>query len=132
MLSLIQELKREEGFRSKLYYCTEGKPTIGYGFNLEAGITKEEATSLLEIRLTNYRTKIEKRFPKLHQLNTRRQSVLLNMAYNMGVGGLFNFKKMFIALEQDDFIEAARQIMDSKAARQLPTRYKRLAKKMST
>ena len=46
---VMEELKKEEGFRAKVYKCTAGKNTIGFGRNLDDnGITYEEAEYLLK------------------------------------------------------------------------------------
>ena len=45
---LIEDLKRDEGFRSHPYRDTVGKLTIGYGRNLDdVGISEREAEQLL-------------------------------------------------------------------------------------
>ena len=31
-MSLLDRIKHHEGFRAKVYQCTEGYDTIGYGF----------------------------------------------------------------------------------------------------
>ena len=36
MDKLIAQLKRHEGFRNRVYLCSAGKETIGYGYNLKA------------------------------------------------------------------------------------------------
>ena len=38
---LLEELKKEEGFRDRVYQCTAGVDTIGYGFNV-AYLSKAE------------------------------------------------------------------------------------------
>ena len=40
-MELINELKREEGFRDRVYQCSEGVDTIGYGFNVKY-LSKDE------------------------------------------------------------------------------------------
>ena len=46
-MSVIDDLKRDEGFRAKPYRDSEGLLTIGYGTLIEDGITEEEAGILL-------------------------------------------------------------------------------------
>lgn len=54
------------------------------------------------------------------------------MAYNMGVDGVMEFKKMLYALNQMDYLRASREITNSDAGRSPLTekRYKRLAEWM--
>ena len=33
-MSLIDQIKEHEGFRSRVYQCTEGHDTIGFGFKI--------------------------------------------------------------------------------------------------
>lgn len=66
-------------------------------------------------------------------LTPLRQEVLVSMAYNLGRTGLRKFRRMHSALVVGDFDEAAKQMLDSEAAReQAPNRYMRLASAMET
>src|SRR5690606_24082445 len=52
-MEAINHLKKYEGFRSTVYYDTDGSETIGYGHHILSGenfyfITEEEATELLK------------------------------------------------------------------------------------
>ena len=33
--NILEDIKKHEGFRSKVYKCTEGYDTIGYGFAIK-------------------------------------------------------------------------------------------------
>lgn len=129
-MSEIERLKRHEGFRAKPYRCSAGKLTIGYGLNLDAGISKEVA----ELLLMHEVSRIENELGKFHwfrNISFPRQNILINMAYNMGIEGLLGFKKMIKALQQKDFAEAKRQMLDSKWAREdVPNRANELAEEM--
>jgi lysozyme len=59
-----------------------------------------------------------------------RRGVLVNMAYNLGVTGLLSFKKMLSAYKKGAFVEAAQHMLDSKWAKQVGDRAKRLAEQM--
>lgn len=130
MKEVIEDLKRDEGFDPHVYIDTNGYLSIGYGTNLEAGITRGMAECLMVEKINDYYLQIGKRWPKFHELSDARKNVLMNMAYNLGVNGLFKFKKMIAALEKDDYRQAAKEILDSKAGRQLKARYGRLHDKM--
>jgi len=54
--SVLPRLKTEEGFRMRVYRDTEGHQTIGYGFNVDAGLTQRVASALLQAQLRSYRT----------------------------------------------------------------------------
>ena len=59
-----------------------------------------------------------------------RQLVLMDMAFNMGVPRLCKFVKMWTALEQYDYHKAAEEMLDSRWARQVKTRAIKLANSM--
>lgn len=145
MMNLIEQLKEHEGFESNYYECSANKKTIGYGCNVEANplppylcrdfdlapMTKDEAEHLLighvmlvgEMLLGHFNYK---------KLSNARQAVLINMAFNIGVSGLLLFKKMFKALENNDFEQAANEMLNSKWAGQVGCRSDELAEQMLT
>lgn len=125
---LIDDIKQEEGFKGVVYKCTEGFDTIGYGTKLP--INEEEATLLLEYRLNKTRANL---LSSLYNYNLPDEvwDILLNMSYQLGVGGVLKFKKMLEALKNKDYVEASKQGMDSLWAKQTPNRAKRLMDRLS-
>lgn len=126
---IIGKLKKYEGFRSTMYKCTEGYWTIGYGFNLEAGMSEEEASLLLRYRVSQLQAQLGGRlwFKRLDHI---RQEVIVQMAYQLGVGGVDTFKRMIGAISQGDYEKAAAEMLDSRWAKQTPNRAKQMAKVM--
>lgn len=126
-MNVIDMLKRHEGLRLHPYRDTVGKLTIGYGHNLsDNGITQREADMLLHDDLLVLERQLPA-YPWFAKLNPTRQAVIIDMAFNLGVAGLLQFTGMIAAIEADDYAQAAAEILDSKAARQLPNRYHELA-----
>lgn len=125
---LIDDIKQEEGFKGVVYKCTEGFDTIGYGTKLP--INEEEATLLLEYRLNKTRANL---LSSLYNYDFPNEvwDILLNMSYQLGVGGVLKFKKMLEALKNKDYVEASKQGMDSLWAKQTPNRAKRLMDRLS-
>lgn len=126
----ISDLQRHEGFRAFPYKDSVGILTIGYGRNLESrGITSTEADVMLrnDVLLT---------VDKLSDLDfwlslsERRQSVLVNMAFNMGYIGLMTFKGMFEAIRAKDWNRAADEMLRSRWAAQVKGRAVELAEAM--
>jgi len=129
----IALLKIHEGFRSKQYRCTAGFWTIGYGFNLDSnglalpaskireyktiGITESEAEKLLLMMVERIEHQLSGKLVWWSKLNAARQSVFINMAYNMGVDGVMKFKNTLACAEHNDFFGAAAQMLDSKWSR---------------
>ena len=126
-------IKRHEGLRHKIYIDTEGVPTGGWGHAFHVG---SELPFDVCLRLFNHDFGnaiadvefIQKKFGL--DINGTRENVLINMAFQLGRGRLLEFKKMLAALIIEDYDEAAAQILDSKAAKQCPSRYKELSKLM--
>lgn len=131
---LTNQIKQHEGFAPKVYTCSQGKLTIGYGRNLEEkGITKAEAEILLNNDIKYFCNGLKKHSKFKHifiKLNTNRQAVLINMCFTLGVGGLSKFVKMWAALNCGNFKKAASEMLDSKWARQVKTRAIQLANQM--
>lgn len=129
----LEQICRHEGLRLKPYRDTVGKLTIGIGRNLDdRGITKEEAKLLFlnDIRHTMHALDIEMKW--WTNLDPVRQGVMLNMAFNMGVGGLAKFHRMKTALRNKNYGKAAMEMLDSKWAKQVGPRATELAKQMES
>ena len=129
---LIEEIKREEGFVPVVYLDGKGKKTIGYGTLLEDGISEAEAEMLLRHRLALMAEELERsRVGEVYaNLKADARRVLLDMAYNMGVPNLLGFRKMWAALAEGDYAQAAEEALDSVYARELPARAGRVAERM--
>ena len=125
---VIESLKQEEGFRGMPYKDTLGILTIGYGTKLP--LTKEEAEMLLKHRLEEKILELSEKEPFFLDLPQKAQEVIANMVYQLGVGGVLKFKKMWAALKDKDYQKAADEMLDSKWAKQTPNRAKRLVEIM--
>lgn len=120
LAKLKQSIKKNEGLKLKLYKCPNGKLTIGYGRNLEDnGITLSEAEKMLETDLLNIKLELEDNIKFFHTLDSIRKNVLIEMAYQMGVPKLLNFKNTLKFMEKRDFINASVEMLDSQWHEQL-------------
>ena len=126
-MNVIDDLKRDEGFRAKPYRDSEGLLTIGYGTLIEDGITEEEAGILLGHRANRIWSEGHDAFPWLRRVPEDAQRGLLNMAYNLGIPRLRGFRRMLAALEAGEYGQAADEALDSKWARQVGRRAERIA-----
>lgn len=123
-------IRRYEGFSKLPYKCPTGHLTIGYGHNLENGISAKVALFILQEDLTQAEQAVKKAFPWWWKLDDARQFVLVDMAFNMGLAGLKGFKKMLTAVEQGDYQTAAKEMLASKWAAQVGHRAAELSKIM--
>ena len=132
---IAEALKLEEGYRAHCYICTAGKNSVGYGRNIDAdggiGISEDEATYLLRNDID--RTIEEcRRWSWFDELDPVRQSVVVQLCFQLGRPRLSQFKRMLSALSQQppDLIGAANELLDSRFANQVPARAARLAERL--
>lgn len=146
MDKLVEQLKRHEGYRKRVYLCSAGKETIGYGYNLQAnplhlssieiaqyyknGMIEVEAERLLKLMITQCRHQLEVTLPFFSKLDTPRQDVLINMAFNMGISGLLNFKKTLLLIESGDYAKSSVEMLASKWSKDVGNRALELSTQM--
>lgn len=126
-MSLIEDIKKEEGYRGYQYDDHLGNPTIGYGSLLP--LSEEEAELILNFRLNRFISNVKSSLYDL-EIKDEAWDILFHMAYQMGVGGLLKFKKMIKALRDQDYKTASIEMLDSRWAKQTPNRAARLSNKM--
>lgn len=129
---LRSQLERHEGLRLKPYRDTVGKLTIGYGRNLEdVGISRDEADFMLDNDIDQVERQLET-VDEYLALSPTRQTVIANMAFNMGFAGVMGFKNMWSAIVRRNWESAAREMLNSKWARQVGSRAVELSEIMRT
>lgn len=139
-MNIFQLLEFEEGFSEYPYVDTEGYPTIGFGTKIGTKnapidqyvfkVSREVGKLLIKDHLDQVENYLSTKI--LSHVNSPRYIILESMCYQLGEKGLDGFKKMWKAIEKGDWEEAAKQALDSKAARQTPQRWKRQAKVLRT
>ena len=129
-------LVAEEGEVLHAYQDHLGFWTIGVGRLIDkrrgGGITREESRYLLRNDIARKAADLRARFPWFHFLDDARQSAILCMAFQLGINGIANFKKMALALTRHDYETAAAEALDSGWAKQTPARAKRMAEVIRT
>lgn len=129
---LTDQLVRDEGLRLKPYTDTVGKITIGIGRNLDdVGISESEARYLLKNDITKVVSQLTK-VEWFNGLDEVRQCAIANMAFNLGVEGLLDFKNMIDCLKCAKYKLAAEHALNSKWARQVGRRANRIAEQLAT
>ena len=120
-------LLAHEGLRLKPYLCTEGYTTIGVGRNLSTkGISNKESEYLLLNDIHEVIADLET-FDFYSRLNNTQQTALIDLRFCVGHSGFRLFKKLLLALQNDDMGEAAAQVLDSKFAQQTGDRAQHVA-----
>ena len=126
---LVVSIKENEGFRGEVYQDHLENDTLGYGTLMP--ISPIEATVLLRMRLDGMIKELSTKEPVFNMVPPEAQSILAEMAYQMGVNGLLKFKKTWKYLQAHDFEAAAKEMLDSKWHEQTPNRAKELSERMS-
>ncbi|MBV8061446.1 MAG: glycoside hydrolase family protein [Alphaproteobacteria bacterium] len=145
---LIAELRADEGEKLTAYLDSLGLWTVGvghlidpkrgadpapFGVDLRGGgiITSAQSAMLLEVDIKHKSEELDEKLPWWRNLTDNRQRVIMNMAFQMGVDGLMKFRHALMAMQNGDFNEAKRQMLDSDWAKhQTPQRAWRLADRM--
>jgi lysozyme len=125
---IVEDIKKHEGFEPKVYECTEGYDTIGYGFAIkDLVLDKDIADLILMKKLHKLLQRIVVAFPWFKDINNTAKSVIVNMCYQLGLSGFSKFKKTIYLLETEQYEEASVEMLDSLWAKQTPNRAKELS-----
>ncbi len=160
--NLVNRVAAHEGFRQHAYLDSKNFISVGYGLTIGridldvtngdllsegVGLTEAQARRLLEDHLNTledalrtgdrsendiYRNLVWSDGFEGDVKRANRGEVLVEMAYQIGAGGLFKFKKMWAALAVGAYSGAAHEMLDSRWAKQTPKRAKELAEIMQT
>ena len=131
-MDLLKEIKRHEGFEPKVYKCTEGVDTIGYGFAIKDLYLDEDIADLILMRkIEKLLKRIISTFDWFEESPEDVKFVITNMCYQLGVTGFSKFKKTIYFLETEQYAEASTEMLDSLLAKQTPNRAKELSHRIS-
>lgn len=134
LLKGVEWLEDFEGYEPVPYLDSVGIETVGIGRNLEVHpFDKEElhdieanngewahvcAVEWCYSELQGIRQSLVIGAPWVVEQPIDVRLILTDMAYNLGLGGLWNFKKMLKAMKEGDYQTAAEELKDSKYFRQ--------------
>lgn len=129
--NLFDIIKKHEGLRLKPYKCTAGKLTIGFGRNLDdKGISIEEAEFLLNNDISKCMAELRRNISWFDSIDSVRQDVLIDMCFNLGIGGLLKFKTTLEHIKRGEYDLAADCMLSSLWARQVGDRAVELSNMM--
>jgi lysozyme len=147
LIALATKLIREnEGLRLFAYDCETGMPvlsgsavrghvTIGWGRALDVkGITREEADYLFLNDLADAEEYARDYLGESvwTELSDPRRVAIMDMAHQLGPGGLRGFARMKDAIAAGAYDAAAEELLDSRYAKQTPARAVRNAEMLRT
>lgn len=135
MTALAAQLLRHEGSSATAYADTRGYLTIGAGRLCDprkpgSGLSATEIGALLANDIARITREVDTAFPWTRTLSTTRREVLLNMGFNLGIGGLAKFVKMLAQVQCGKYSAAAEEMLASRWAVQVRGRADELAELM--
>ena len=127
----MEEDRVSYAYQDHLSYWTIG---VGRLIDQRKGgkLSDAEIDYLLLNDVARFKVELDARLPWWRELDEVRQRVLVNMAFNLGVGGLLGFRSTLAAVKARRWADAARGMLASKWASQVGKRAERLAEMMRT
>jgi lysozyme len=134
---LREQLKIDEGVKYEIYEDHLGYATFGighlitdkdpeYGWPVGTKISEDRVNEVFNSDVEKFINEAKKIFPDLDNKPESIQLVLVNMCFNLGAPRLSKFKKFIAAINNEEWIEAAVEMMDSRWAQQVGPRAMRL------
>ena len=139
MDSLLESVKKHEGYRNKVYLDTLGKRTVGVGHLCVEDFWEDDKEYdekfLMEIlqkdlqqAIRGARSLMEKH--DCADIDEQAEEILIEMVFQLGMTGVSKFKNMWKALAEQNYIGASFEMLDSRWAKQTPNRAKAKAEQM--
>ena len=124
-MTLRERIRRHEGYVAKPYQDSRGIWTVGVGRNLEvAEFSQDEIDLMFENDLARATHGADILCPHLGGV---RREVLIEMVFQLGMGGVSKFKRFLAAAEAHQWDIAAKEMLASRWAVQTPSRAQELA-----
>tara|TARA_B100000809_G_scaffold205161_1_gene206793 strand:- start:319 stop:762 length:444 start_codon:yes stop_codon:yes gene_type:complete len=141
--ALREQLKVDEGVKYEIYKDHLGYPTFGIGHLVtksdpENGepdgteVSEDRVNEVFESDVATFISEAKILFPNLDDLPEVAQQVIVNMAFNMGRPRLSKFKNFIAGVNDNDWVRAAEEMMDSRWADQVGDRATRLRNRILT
>lgn len=126
-------LTRHEGERLRMYKCPAGKWTVGIGHNIEdKGISKAVSDLMFIEDMQEVLADLPRLVSDFESLPEPVRYVLADMRFQLGPGGIRQFRKMLKAVNAGDWPEMIREMKDSDWYRQTTGRAEDLIQMVMT
>jgi lysozyme len=130
-MSLIESIKKHEGYVGVVYKDSLGIDTIGYGFAIkDLELDEDICNEILVRKIKNLESMIKVKFSWFKYMPPEIKDVVMEMCYQLGVGGFSKFKKTIAYLQNKQFHDASQEMLDSLWAKQTPNRAKELSNRV--
>lgn len=141
MKRLREEIIADEGEVLHIYLDHLGYETVGVGHLIQSGdaehgkgegfqITKTRSDELLFQDLNICLSECEHHLERWEHYSEEVKLIIANMAFNLGITKLKKFKMMFLAIDSGDYVRASEEGLDSRWAKQVYNRAKRLMNRL--
>ena len=133
-MSLIDSIKKHEGFSPVVYKCTAGYDTIGYGKRIKyLKVTEEQSLEWLEEDLEHLHYVLADKYDWFLPAPQEVKDIVMNMAYQLGPTSFSKFKRTIKLFKNKDYEGASIEMLDSKWAREdTPDRAKELSERLAS
>ena len=139
-MSLIANIKENEGFCGEIYEDSRGFATIGYGFLVSAlspdeleinggkvePMSRAVADQILTLKLKKLKPKVFEAFAWLAEKPANVQDVVIEMCYQMDVNKVKKFVTTLHHIRMDEYEKAVQSGLRSLWAQQTPKRARKV------
>ena len=122
-IAALRQIEEREGFRSHVYTDTiSGAETIGYGFNVSAGIGEGLGRVIAAWQLADAHRRFEADWPPFSGFSGRIQWALAQVAFQLGVRGAERFHDELDAIQSRNVQAAVAAVRNSVWYNETPVR----------
>jgi len=141
MERLLKSVKQHEGYRNKVYLDSLGKRTVGVGHLCVEDHWEDNREypeeMLMNILVKDLKSAIQgagELCSDCPDLRDQAREIIVEMVFQLGKTGVSKFRNMWKALEKDppQYDVAAKEMLDSRWAKQTPNRAKEMSDHMGS
>ena len=136
---LLKSVKQHEGYKDHVYLDTRNKRTVGVGhlcvedhWEDHKKYSEEMLMKVLKDDLKNAIRGAEELCSDCPVLEDQAKEIIVEMVFQLGKTGVSKFRNMWKALKVPDYPTAAKEMLDSRWAKQTPNRAKEMSDHMGS
>lgn len=138
---LRKQLEIDEGVKYEVYLDHLNKKTFGIGHlvlnkdpesKMEVGdpVSERRVEEAFDKDIQSVIDDCQRLYSNFNAMPEECKQITANMMFNMGLPKMKAFKKMNAAIEDEDYLKASEEMVDSKWYRTVPNRADRLVQRM--
>ena len=138
---LRRQLEIDEGVKYEVYLDHLNKKTFGIGHlvldkdpesKMEVGdpVSERRVEEAFDKDIQSVIDDCQRLYSNFNAMPEECKQITANMMFNMGLPKMKAFKKMNAAIENEDYLKASKEMVDSKWYRTVPNRADRLVQRM--